>query len=386
MSARNVPTHSSTNAKLFLRAYAVVVTIVASLLAIGCGKGGLKVTHIKSAYDKPSNVAVYFKVETSDGKPVGGMRADQFVIYEDGNVVSQYESKQTILNPEAAASHYTLLLVDMSGSISESGSSDTVVDAATAFTENVEKSQKVGVYAFDGSENLYPIAPFTNSSGSATAAVKRLSTFKAHDPSTNLHGAIVKGLQELDTALSHAEHPMRFGTLVVFSDGTDHAARVSEDDMRKAIKDSPYDVFAIGLGAEMSDDQLSSIGKNGTAKAQDRNSVVQAFNTIAQKIQDLTQSYYLLGYCSPARAGKHEVTIEAVVKDGDKERKGRLTTEFDAAGFNTGCDPNKPPSFDIHSGDAAGGDKDKKPSGSPSASGASGKASVNASGSADFNP
>lgn len=356
-----------------------------ALIALGCGKGGLQVEHINSAYDKPSNVAVYFKVQTSDGKPVGGLTADQFVIYEDGNVVSQYESKQTILNPEAAASHYTLLLVDMSGSISESGSSDTVVDAATAFTENVEKSQKVGVYAFDGSEDLYPIAPFTNSSGSATAAVKRLSTFKARDPSTNLNGAIVKGLQELEKALSHAEHPMRFGTLVVFSDGTDHASRVSADDMRKAIKDSQYDVFAIGLGAEMSDDQLNDIGKNGTAKAQDRNSVVEAFNTIAKKIQDLTQSYYLLGYCSPARAGKHEVTIEAVLKDGDKERKGRLTTEFDAAGFTTGCDPNKPPSFDIHSGDAAN-DKDKKPSGSSGGAAPASKPAVKASGSADFNP
>ncbi len=355
------------------------------LVTVGCGNSGLKLTHIKSAYDKPSNVAVYFKVETSDGHPVGGLTADKFVIYEDGSAVSQYESKQTILNPEAAASHYTLLLVDMSGSISDSGNSQTVVDAATAFTENLEKSQKVGVYAFDGSEDLYPIAPFTNSSGSATAGVKRLATFKPRDPSTNLHGAIVKGLQELDKALSHAEHPMRFGTLVVFSDGTDHAARVSQDDMRKAIKDSPYDVFAIGLGAEMSDDQLKGIGKNGTAKAENRESVKQAFDTIAKRIDDLTRSYYLLGYCSPARAGKHEVTIEAVVKDGDRTRKGQLTSEFDAAGFTTGCDPNKPPSFDIHSGDSTGGDKDKKPA-PAAAPAASGKASVKASGSADFNP
>jgi hypothetical protein len=384
----NAQTASHATRSLLRRIRALAPILATGLIVVGCGKGGLKVEHIRSAYDKPSNVAVYFKVETSDGRPVGGMTADQFVIYEDGQVVSQYESKQTILNPEAAASHYTLLLVDMSGSISESGNANTVVDAATAFTENVEKYQKVGVYAFDGSEDLYPISPFTSSSGSATAGVKRLATFKPRDPSTNLHGAVVKGLKELEAALSHAEHPMRFGTLVVFSDGTDRAARVSEDDMRKAIKDSPYDVFAIGLGAEMSDDQLNGIGKNGTAKAQDRGSVVQAFNTIAKKIQDLTRSYYLLGYCSPARAGKHEVTIEAVVKDGDKERRGRLTTEFDAAGFTSGCDPNKPPSFDIHSGDAAAGEKNKKPSSgtTPPSRAPSGKASVKASGGADFNP
>ena len=67
----------------------------------------------KSTQSKPSNIAIYFKVQTASGEPVGGrLSADQFRIYEDGSIVSQYESKQTILNPEVAVSHYTLLLVD----------------------------------------------------------------------------------------------------------------------------------------------------------------------------------------------------------------------------------------------------------------------------------
>ncbi|PKN39475.1 MAG: VWA domain-containing protein [Deltaproteobacteria bacterium HGW-Deltaproteobacteria-20] len=378
-----------------LRAVAVATAwVLAILLLIGCGKGGLRLTHVRSAHKKPGNVAVYFKVESGDGQPVGGLTADQFVIYEDGKVVSQYESQQKIVNPEAAASHYTLLLVDMSGSISESGESDTVVEAATAFTERVEKFQKVGVYAFDGSEDLHPVAPFTNSAGSATAGVKRLATFKAKDPSTNLHGAIIKGLEELDKALETAENPMRFGTLVVFSDGTDRAGRVSEGDMRSAIGDSEYDVFAIGLGAEMSEDELNQVGKNGTAMAADRNAVVNAFDTIAKRIEDLTRSYYLLSYCSPARAGEHEVRIEAVVKEGDKERRGSISSRFDAQDFGPGCNPEQLPDFDIKSGDAVGEDEDDrkpkgtgaraKPSGGARKPSGSGKAS--ASGGADFNP
>lgn len=352
----------------------------------GC-KQGLKLTHIRSAHKDPANVAVYFKVETANGDPVGGLSADQFVIYEDGKEVSQYESQQTIINPEAAASHYTLLLVDMSGSISESGESKSVVEAATAFTERVEKFQKVGVYAFDGSEELHPIAPFTNSAGGATAAVKRLEHFKAKDPSTNLHGAIIKGIEELDEALSRAEHPMRFGTLVVFSDGTDRAARVSEGDMRKAIKDTEYDVFAIGLGAEMSEEQLEDVGKNGTAMAADRGAVVQAFDTIAKRIEDLTKSYYLLSYCSPARAGSHKVRIEAVLKVGDRERRGSVDTEFDAAGFRQGCNSAQPPDFDITSGDAASEDEAKrKPKGTGARTKSGGRATGSASGGADFNP
>lgn len=361
------------------------VTVIAALVAglsllTGCSSS-LKLTPVRSTSEKPSNVAVYFKVETSDGRPVGGLTADQFRIYEDGQLVSQFESKQTILNPEVAASHYTLLLVDMSGSISESGSASTLVEAATTFTEKVEKYQKVGVYAFDGSAELHPVAPFTNSSGSVTASIKSLESFKAKDPSTNLNGAIIKGLEELDAALSRAEHPMRFGTLVVFTDGTDRAARVSQRDMQEAIDKTPYDVFAIGLGAEMSEEKLGKVGKDGTAMAQDKNSVVQAFDKIAKRIEDLTKSYYLLSYCSPSRAGKHEVRIEAVkpASDNEAERKGHLDSEFDATGFDTGCDPNRPPKFDISSGDAAGDQSNPR-----GRSGTSGRGKV--SGSADFNP
>lgn len=322
-------------------------------LLAGCG-GGLTLTPIKSTSEKPSNVAVYFKVEKSNGEPVGGLTADQFQIYEDGSLVSKFESKQTILNPTVAASHYTMLLIDMSGSISESGSTDSVVEAATAFTEKVEKFQKVGVYAFDGSEQLYPIAPFTNSAASVTAGINSLKSFKPKDPSTNLHGAVVSGLKELDSALSRAEHPMRFGTLVVFTDGTDRAARVSNDEMRKAVTDSQYEVFGIGLGVEIREDQIKQVGKNGTAMAHDKSQVTQAFDTIAKRIESQMKAYYLLSYCSPSRAGEHEVQIEAIApsEDGKSEVKGRLSQRFDAAGFGPNCDPNRPPKFDTSKGDA----------------------------------
>jgi len=345
------------------------LTAVGLLLLSGCG-GSLKLTEIKSSSDKPSNVAVYFKVEDGN-EPVGGLTADQFRIYEDGSLVSQFESKQTILNPTVAASHYTLLLVDMSGSISESGSTDSVVEAATAFTENVEKNQKVGVYAFDGSENLYPISPFTNSGAAAKSAIQSLKSFKARDPSTNLNGAVVKGIEELKSQLSRAEHPMRFGTVVVFTDGTDRANRVKLDDMQKAVDEAEYDMFAIGLGAEIKEDQIGKVGKDGTAMASDKSQVTAAFDKIAKRIDSKMRSYYLLSYCTPARSGEHEVEIEAIAPgpDGKGERKGRLRTKFDSTGFGPNCDPNRPPKFDTSKGEALAPKKDEPKSSGVKASG-----------------
>jgi von Willebrand factor type A domain len=323
------------------------------LLILGTGCAGLQLTTIKATQQKPSNVAVYFKVEDSDGMPLAGLSKDSFRIYEDDQLVSQFESKQTILNPEVAAVHYTLLLVDMSGSVSESGTGDTLVQAVSTFTDRIEQQQKVGIYAFDGSPDLTPISPFSDQPGSAKAGVQVLSTFKPKDPSTNLNGAVVRALDELDAALGKASQPLKFGTLVVFTDGTDRANRVPAADMQQHIKEKPFDVFAIGLGAEIQPDQLASIGKSGTAMAADKNAVVKAFDEIGAKVDARTKSYYLLSYCSPSRAGKHEVRVEAFVKNSpnDNEHIGSLKDEFDATGFAPGCDPNAPPSFDVTRGD-----------------------------------
>ncbi len=321
------------------------------MLTAGCS--GLSLTPIKMAQQRPSNVAVYFKVRTSDGAPVGGLTADRFHIYEDGQLVSQYESKQTILNPSVAAVHYTLLLVDMSGSVTESGNGPVIVQAVSAFTDHVEKEQRIGIYAFDGSPELYPIVPFTDQPGSAKTGAQQLGTFKPRDPSTNLNGAVVKALDELDNALGKASQPMKFGTLVVFTDGTDRANRVPEAVMRQHVREKPFDVFAIGLGAEIKPELLHEIGKSGTAMATDRNAIVKAFDDIGGRVEGYTKSYYLLSYCSPSRAGRHEVEIEAVWPDERKnEEKGSLKSEFDATGFAPGCDPSSPPSFDVTKGDA----------------------------------
>src|SRR5262245_36092185 len=294
---------------------------------------GLHLNTINHSVRKPSNVAVYFTVDKSNGDPVGGLTADRFQISEDGSPVSVLESKQVILNPQVAAAHYTLLLVDMSGSVVQSGQVPQLQAAAQAFTSRVEQFQKVGVYAFDGSPNLTPIAGFSERGGAGGVAA--LGHFHPRDPSTNLHGAVVQGIQTLEKALESAPQPIRIGTLVVFTDGTDHAARVSRDDMMKAVNDAPFDIFAIGVGAEIDKSELSAIGRNGTVLEANPQAVQQAFEQIAARIEGYTKRYYLLSYCSPARAGHHQLRIEAITQDN---AHGYLEDEFDASGFTPNCE------------------------------------------------
>jgi hypothetical protein len=310
-------------------------------LGVGCG-GGLKPTLIDSAYRKPSNVAVYFAVDDNDGEPVADLLASDFNIYEDGKLVSRDESRQSIVNPEVAAVHYTLLLVDMSASVTESDQVDDIVKASTEFVARVESHQRVAVYAFDGSSDLYEITPFTESGQRASQGLARLSEFKTQDPSTNLNGAIVQAIDKVTRALEQAKVPLRFGTIVVFTDGTDRAARVPFQQTLDSIEAAEYSMFAIGVGNEIDDTTLSRIGESGYIRVENREELSEAFKEIGDRIVRFTRRYYLLSYCSPARAGKHQVTIEAKAQG----KRGELDYDFDADGFGPGCDATKPPPFD----------------------------------------
>src|SRR5579864_4752459 len=114
---------------------------LAVALALSSGCAALNPQLVEASVQKPSNVAVYFTVDTDSGDPVPGLTAEQFHIYEDDKIVSPFESKQTILNPEVAAMHYTLLLVDLSGSVTQSGQLPQLEEAVDKFTERVGKSQ-----------------------------------------------------------------------------------------------------------------------------------------------------------------------------------------------------------------------------------------------------
>ncbi|MCC6553719.1 MAG: VWA domain-containing protein [Polyangiaceae bacterium] len=341
-----------------LPALRILLSALLALAGIGCG-GGLNVTRINSAQKKPNNVWVFFTVDAGEKEPVGGLTAEDFEIYEDGELVSKFESKQTIQNPEVAAVMYTMLLVDMSGSITESGQADALVDAAKNFSDRVGKTQKVGVYAFDGEPKIHSVVPFTEAQGSVQGGLEGLRKYKPKDPSTNLHGAVVEGLKELKTALDKDKRPLKFGTLVVFSDGTDRAGRVSRDDMKKAMGEEQYEnyeIFAVGVGAEIEKAQLDDIGRDGTELVGDQTKVKDAFDKIAAKIEAHMKRFYLLSYCTPSRAGEHEVKIVANRKE--PSGSGSLEYKFTAEGFGPPpeCDPNTPPTFDLKDATPAGDD------------------------------
>lgn len=318
----------------------VLVCLALSVVATGAGGCALKLQMVDASVRKPSNVAVYFTVDTKGGEPVANLTPQDFHIYEDGQPVSILESKQTILEPEVAAIHYTLLLVDMSGSVVDSGDMPALIQAASSFADRVGPYQKVAVYTFDGSPHVTPLVGF---GGNVRAAISTLSSRRPRDPSTNLNGGVIESVKILTQQMEHAPVPLRFGTLVVFTDGTDRAHRANAEDVNKALDGAGFETYVIGVGQEVDKRQLSRIGRSGTFASQNRTDIQKGFDEIGARIEASSRRYYLLSYCSPSRAGEHDVQIEAVARG----TAGRMSYRFNAAGFGPTCDPNQRPAFDV---------------------------------------
>ncbi|MBN2530353.1 MAG: VWA domain-containing protein [Deltaproteobacteria bacterium] len=317
------------------------IALLFLLLAAG-GCRTMNVELVDASVQKPSNVALYFSMDDPKGNPVAGVEASQFKIYEDGQLISEYESKQTILNPEVAIESYTLLLLDMSGSVVDSGQVPQVQAAVATFLENIQTNQKVAIYAFDGREDIQPIAKFGMREAALSRRNELLSKYDPKDPSTNLNGAIIKAVDELQSAKEKSKAPLSFGTLVVFTDGTDRAHRVTSEDAMKTLDENEVNTFVIGLGGEVDTKQMSEYGKDGYIHAENTAAIDDAFKKMAEKINAHALRYYLLSYCSPSRAGKHELSIK--VEAGGNH--GKLEYEFDAEGFRPECDPNDAPRFE----------------------------------------
>jgi len=322
----------------------LVLPATAGLLVLGAAScAGLLLRRVNTSVRRPSNVALYFSVETRDGRPVAGLDAKQFRIYEDDRLISPYESKQTILNPDVAVSHYMILLLDLSGSIVESGSLPKLIQAATAFTTRISRGREVAVFGFDGRKQLIPVVSFTSDAATVRSGLERLKNHRVRDPSTNLNGAVVLAIRRLERKMARASRPLVFGTLVVFSDGSDRAHRVSAERMYQTVDRTPVSVFVIGLGGELRAGELSRLGRDGFVRASDEKSIKSAFDQVANRIEAEGRKFYLLSYCSPSRAGVHRLRVEAHFQG----KRGTLEHSFNARGFGPGCDPRQRPSFSL---------------------------------------
>lgn len=322
---------------------AVSIALWASLFVASTGCSVFRhvsVEPVATSFQKPSNVGAYVAVRDGD-EPLTDLEPSNFQVYENDQLVPSDQTQLTLLDRNVAASHHTLLLVDMSGATTPEARTQ-LAKASANFVEKVLPQQGVSVYAFDGAQDLVQIANATKGSPPPTMAA--LEAFSPRDKSRNLNGAVLAALGKLDQSLAQSGKVVKVGMLVVFSGGADVAGRENGDKVHDAVWESPHDVIAIGVAENV--ELLEQFAKRGLVRAQAANTLPIAFEEAATKAAGELEKYYLVSYCSPARAGQRRLRLEVKYtnKEGE-EHSGNFEVDFDAKGFRPGCNPQHPPRF-----------------------------------------
>ena len=311
----------------------------------------------------PSRVSWLFEVDTCAGEPVSGLSGAQFEIFEDGKKVSAYESQQRVAPKGERFRLYSVVLLDLSGSMLRSGEFPKLQAAAARYLDAALQSggdgHRVALLTFDGRERPQTLVPFTSERAALQTGLDSLSLrecqassdcvsfserrtcagWRCVDDSTNLNGAVVSTLGLLDTQLEHSDVTWRDAAIVLFTDGSDQAARVSSGEALETVRKSGNHVFTIGLGGEVDEPTLKALGKDGYSPVERAEQLEAAFVDIARRVAGLANRFYVLEYCSPKRSGTHTLKVEATL---DSQREGHLvgslSGQFDATGFVSGCE------------------------------------------------
>lgn len=320
-----------------------IFLLVLGLFAFGCG-GGLQVEPVAATASPPGNVAMLVSVEKNNSA-VTGLSADSFKISEDGQELTKEQTQQTLLPADSVTAHHALLLVDMSGPVTEGELRQKIANAAARFLTKAHKTQPVSVYAFDGGAQIRQVATFPQGDDEVPE-IKELTSYAPQDPSSNLNSGVMAALEQLEAKLSAAHRQVRIGSLVVFARGPDLAGRVPEGKVHEAVSSSKHRVYAISV-KDAPGFRASQVGKNGAFEATSMTALDGAFDEAGTRVSNDVGSFYLLAYCSPARAGKRRLRVKVVATDEKGQAiDGSVTSEFDASGFTSGCNPSTMPRFE----------------------------------------
>jgi von Willebrand factor type A domain-containing protein len=318
------------------------LAVVGSLLTpiAGCGGGTLKVTKVAALAERPANVAVYLNVLDKRGQPVVGLTTGNFRIYEDGKLISESKAKRALLDPGGVVVRSALLLVDLSGPVVESEYLSDLAASVGRFVDKVGAGQEVAVDAFDGGDEVAPFVGFGATTDSAKI-VDGVRQFRPRSRSTNLNGAVFQGLAALKEQLDKAAAQQKSGSLVIFTDRGDLAHSVNPQVLEQALKDTPVDVYVIGVGETVDRAELAAIGHSGIFISHDPKVLKKGFDQVIDKLSADNDGRYVFSYCTPKRKGEHELRLEIVIP-GDS---GRVSHHFDASGFKSGCSAKRHPIF-----------------------------------------
>ena len=319
------------------------------LLAVGCVRtNALEVSQVALSAHAPANVALYVAV-AYDGQGVTYLTARNFRVSENGVPLDSTRVNLRLLPVNAITARHVALLMDMSRPLDDAQRSQ-LFNALATLIGNLRHRQPVTLYAFDGSEHARLVADFPRNIGDNLAqtdtGLAKLLQFQRRDASSSLYSAILDTAAKLDRVMANDKPRLHRGTIIVVAQNPDLAGRVSEPEARKFVSDSPHQYFLLTVGPWATQTDVNWLGKTQALQAASFNTMSSPLETIAQAVELDFFHFYLVSYCSPARSGSRQLTLDITATDARGKRlTGSVSTVFDATGFSPKCQSNLIPSF-----------------------------------------
>jgi hypothetical protein len=262
-------------------------------------------------------MGMFFGVETCAGttvKPeIMGPLDSAFKVLEDGNALGD-ESYVAVFHRDVES--FVAIALDLSGSLQRD--QPTLIAVITQLKQMVLALQPaagappVSVQLIVFGRTVTPPEPFTQDLSQIVAQLDAIQANPAGaitDPGgTNLFGAVNQGISDLSGATqARAQETggavVTTGTLVTVTDGRDSSG-VSLNAIPKL-----FNAISVGISSQIDDTELTRIGPQGSFLAPTQPDWSAAFQRVVQRVLEYPKRSYLLGYCSPAIAGTHAVTV-----------------------------------------------------------------------------
>lgn len=292
-----------------------------------------------------NTIDVYFKLNNIQGEPVPNKDEAFFEIFEKGSsedsfkIISVNEAERTIDPNKADFRYYNTIVLDLSGSVIENNL-EKLKEATVSFINNSYSNVSTGnlltaLIWFDGTEQITILQNYTSDKELLLAKVDSIDKDLPNDTSTNLNGAIIQSINFLKGQLVNSQNDfIKGGSILLFTDGSDQADYFSSEQAISAANDEKdlMDIYTVGLGNEIDQEILAQVGYSGAFFPGNIEELQSQFNTVANRIENEANSFYLMRYCSPKRNGTSQLKIG--IKN--KGSEGGIA-DFNASGFKDNC-------------------------------------------------
>lgn len=256
-----------------------------------------------------ASISLYFSVVDATGKGVADLAPNDatakknFVALEDGLAVDPLESDftATLLTGQSVTIP-TVLLLDLSGSVVQGGALETMKKAAREIIKTLLPEQTLSLYTFADSATMR--ADFTADKAVLNTAIDGITG--ADGLSTDLYGSLSTVLTKWQDGLDNTQSVPRVtaGLAIVITDGADTAGKAKLTDL--ITQRGNKRIVSIGVGAADLR-ALQQIGNAGFVKPTSFGDLEATLGQITSNLATWNHSIYQATYCSPKRAGQHEL-------------------------------------------------------------------------------